>query len=109
MKLGLGAVNGKNIGAYSLQMTKVTPDEGTTHGLVSLDSGATWVNHGGGIPGGGTVLIAYAGSAGGMVPTAHTSITADIRVVTAIDKGSNLPLTQKIPLDGLLTFELVYL
>ncbi|MDZ4355438.1 MAG: DUF1120 domain-containing protein [Variovorax sp.] len=106
---GLGAVDGKNIGAYSLVITKETADQGATQHINSTDGGATWTSFPGVMSGDGGKLVAFAGSATGTVPGAHTSITADIRVVTAIDKGSNLPLTQKIPLDGLSTFELVYL
>ena len=108
-KFGLGAVNGKNIGAYSLQITKATPDQGVTRLLASVDGGASWPISEGGMTNNGVKLNAFAGSAAGTVPAAHTSITADIRVVTALDRGSNLPLTQKIPLDGLSTFEVVYL
>ncbi|WP_157755060.1 DUF1120 domain-containing protein [Variovorax boronicumulans] len=108
-KFGLGAVDGKNIGAYSLQITKETADQGSTKHINSVDGGATWSDFAGGMTGDGGTLVAFAASATGTVPGAHTAITADIRVVTAIDKGSNLPLTQQIPLDGLSTFELVYL
>ncbi|MDZ4355437.1 MAG: DUF1120 domain-containing protein [Variovorax sp.] len=109
MKFGLGAAGGKNIGAYSMEITKATPDQGTTRQLVSLDGGATWLVFAGGMTGDGGKLVAFADNAGATVPGAHISITADIRVVTALDRTSNLPLTQKIPLDGLSTFELVYL
>ncbi len=109
MKFGLGAADGKNIGAYSMQITKSTPDQGATKLLLSGDNGASWLNANGGLVGDGGTIFAFAGSATGTVPAAHTSITADLRVVTAIDKGSNLPLTQKIALDGLSTFEVVYL
>ncbi len=109
MKFGLGAVNAKNIGAYSLQITKETADQGATQHINSADGGATWSSFAGGLTGDGSEIVSFAGSATGNVPGAHTSVTADIRVVTAIDKGSNLPLTQRIPLDGLSTFELVYL
>ncbi len=109
MKFGLGAAGGKNIGAYSLQITGETSDQGATNHLASLDGGTTWSVFGGGMVGDGSRLIGFGDSATGKTPSAHTSITADIRVVTAIDKGSNLPLTQKIPLDGLSTFEVVYL
>ncbi len=107
-KFGLGAVDGKNIGAYSLEVTKATADQGATRRLASTNGGTAWAVSGG-LAADGSNLIAFAGSATGMVPTAHTSITADIRVGTAIDQASNLPLTQKVPLDGLSTFEVVYL
>lgn len=109
-KFGLGAADGKNIGAYSMQLTKATADQGGTRQLYSTDGGANWtVSNLVGMVVDGSLLFGFAGSAGGTVPGAHTSITADLRVVTAIDKGSNLPLTQRIPLDGLSTFELIYL
>ncbi|PIF78759.1 uncharacterized protein DUF1120 [Variovorax sp. 54] len=108
-KFGLGAVDGKNIGAYSLQITNETADQGTTKHIHSADGGTTWSDFAGGMTVDGSQIVAFAGSATGTTPGPHTSVTADIRVVTAIDKGSNLPLTQRIPLDGLSTFELVYL
>ena len=110
MKFGLGTADGKKIGAYSLQMTSQTSDAGPAHPIGSYDGGATWVALGtGGMGGNGNRLVAFANSATEYVPSAHTSITADIRVVTAIEPGSDLPLTRNIPLDGLSTFEVVYL
>ncbi|GER10986.1 DUF1120 domain-containing protein [Variovorax boronicumulans] len=108
-KFGLGAVDGKKIGAYSLQLVSQTADDGPAVSLESGNGGATWVAFGQiGLVGDGSKLVSFL-TGSGTAPNAHTSVTADIRVVTAIDKGSNLPLTQQIPLDGLSTFELVYL
>ncbi|PLC03931.1 hypothetical protein CY658_17975 [Variovorax sp. RO1] len=108
-KFGLGAVDGKNIGAYSFKIENETSDHGATRQIFSLNGGANWTLSAGGVAGDGSKLVAFTDSAAVNVPSPYTSVTADIRLVTAIDKGSNLPLTQKIPLDGLSTFELVYL
>ncbi|WP_341892360.1 DUF1120 domain-containing protein [Variovorax sp. YR752] len=108
-KFGLGALGGKNIGAYSFQIANETSDQGATTHILSMTGGANWVGSASGVAGDGSRLVAFAGSPTGTVPSPHTSVTAEMRLVTAIDKGSNLPLTQKIPLDGLSTFELVYL
>ncbi|PLC03930.1 hypothetical protein CY658_17970 [Variovorax sp. RO1] len=108
-KFGLGAVDGKNIGAYSLQITKETADNGPTQHIHSADGGASWSSFAGGLTVDGSKIVAFADTGTGIVPGAHSSVTADIRVVTAIDRGSNLPLTQRIALDGLSTFEVVYL
>ncbi|MES2251091.1 MAG: DUF1120 domain-containing protein [Pseudomonadota bacterium] len=110
-KLGLGASDGKNIGAYSLQVTSQTDDGNPTVTLQSTNGGASWWYGGdNGLMGDGGQIVSskrVVGTGGG--PDARKSVTANIRVVTAIDKGSNLPLTHAIPLDGLSTFELVYL
>ncbi|MDZ4355436.1 MAG: DUF1120 domain-containing protein [Variovorax sp.] len=109
MKFGLGASDGKNIGAYSMQIVKETADEGPTQHIHSADGGSIWTKFAGGLTVDGGEIVAFSGRAPQLVPGPHASVTADIRVVAVIDQGSHLPLTQKIPLDGLSTFELVYL
>ena len=108
-KFGLGtAAGGAKIGVYSLQITKSVPNAGTANYKISQDSGATWANSSGGIRNSSSTLMAW-GSDGTLVPAAYTSMATDIRVVAAIDKSSNLPITDEIKIDGLSTFEVKYL
>lgn len=107
-KMGLGAAdNGAKIGAYSLEISNEAADTGTTRRLRSADAGATWVAFGGQlIP---TYLYGFGDSATAAAPSAHKSISVDVRVVAAVDKTSNLPITNQIKIDGLSTFEVKYL
>jgi len=110
MKFGLGTSDGKNIGAYSLQVVRQNANGGGfSLALESGDGGVSWgfLNQRG-LWGDGSRLVSFSNTTSN-TPGANTSVTADIRVTTAIDQGSNLPLTHAIPLDGLSTFELVYL
>ena len=108
-KFGLGASDGKNIGAYSLQVVSQTSDGGFSLSLASEDGGINWGFLGmRGLKGEGNQLVSFSKTQSNL-PAASRSVTADIRVTTAIDKSSNLPLTHAIPLDGLSTFELIYL
>lgn len=107
-KFGLGAAdNGAKIGAYSLQISNETADTGATRRLASADSGSTWAPFGGGLT--TTSIVGFGNSATATVPSAHKSITVDLRVVAAVDKTANLPITNEIKIDGLSTFEVKYL
>ncbi|WP_397432127.1 DUF1120 domain-containing protein [Pseudomonas chlororaphis] len=107
-KYGLGvAPGGVNIGAYTLFLSGETSDAGATRRLASDDGGTTWVPFGGSVN--SSRLIGFSDSASGTAPTAHTSVTVNVAVVAAVDQASNLPLTDDIVIDGLSTFEVVYL
>lgn len=107
-KFGLGtADNGAKIGTYSLQISNETADTGTTRRLTSTNSGTSWAVFGGALA--NNNLVGFGGSATGTLPTAHKSISVDLRVVAAIDKTANLPITNEIKIDGLTTFEVKYL
>jgi hypothetical protein len=107
---GLGsAPDGANIGAYTLQLTGETSDVGTTRRLSSGNAGATWALFGGYLSGSGNTLVAFSNGSNNSVPAAHTTVTADISISAAIDKSVNLPMADEIPIDGLATFEIVYL
>ncbi len=108
-KFGLGHAPGNiNIGAYSVQLTNVTSDTGPVRVVRSQDGGATWewVQ---GFMSNDSILTSFGDSTTNNAPVAHSSITADIAVVAAVDKASNLPLADEIPIDGLATLEVVYL
>ena len=108
MKFGLGSAgNGAKIGAYSLQISNEVPDAGATQRIFSLDGGTTWATFQGGLS--TARLISFANSATSTVPAAHTSMAMDVRVVAAIDKAMNLPITNSITIDGMTTIEVRYL
>lgn len=109
-KFGLGAApNGANIGAYAIQLTGGTSDRGAVPRMFSANDGATWATWGGLVRNNATTLMAWGDGVTPNVPAAHTSLTADISVVAAIDRASNLPLANEIDIDGVATFEVVYL
>ncbi|MCY1216746.1 hypothetical protein D9M72_286310 [compost metagenome] len=111
MKLGLGTSDGKKIGAYSLKLLGLITSEGGAYIVQSDNGGTSWSQVGSksALVADGSRLIGAVNSSTTTTPNPHKSITTTIGVVTAIDKSSNLPLTHAIPLDGLSTFELVYL
>lgn len=108
MKFGLGtASNGAKLGAYSLQISNEVPDSGATQRIYSTDGGSTWATFLGGLS--TARLIGFSNSTTSTAPSAHTSMAMDVRVVAAIDKTSNLPITNEITIDGLSTIEVKYL
>lgn len=108
-KFGLGTVDGKKIGAYSLQVEDGTSEAGYARRLESQDGGAHWTTSEGVLTANGGKLFAFGDSSSEWQLLPHTSITADIGVFAVLDAGDNLPLAKRIPLDGLSTFELIYL
>jgi hypothetical protein len=73
--------------------------------LVSLDAGVTWASYVGVLY--KSALHAFASTDN--VPTALKTVSMDIAVTAGIDKAANLPVTDKEPLDGSMTIEIVYL
>lgn len=109
-KFGFGsAPGGVNIGAYVLQMNNGTSDRGPVTRMASSDGGTTWNAWSGFVGNNGVSLVSWNDGVTPNVLGAHTSITADVSIFAAIDRASNLPLTSEIPIDGLATFEVVYL
>lgn len=107
-KFGLGtADDGSKIGAYSMIISNETAGSGVARRLESTDSGTTWTPFSGIIREGS--IIGFGNSATATAPGAHTSIAVDLMVGAAIDKSSNLPITNEIKIDGLATFEVKYL
>lgn len=108
-KYGLGtASDGSRIGAYSMQIERTTSDAGEAVLLLGNADGTGWRRFGGGLRHTGE-LTAFGLGAGALEPAGHQLVTLDIGISTTIDSGSNLPLSEEIPLDGQSTFELVYL
>jgi hypothetical protein len=107
-KYGLGtAANGVKIGAYSMKIGSETSNEGVARRLGSVDGGATWQLFGGSLNKG--PLYGFGNCPTATVPAALTAITMTVRIVAAIDKAENLPITDEISIDGLTTFEVKYL
>jgi hypothetical protein len=108
-KFGLGtAPGGVNIGAYSIQFTGGTSNLGPVSRLWSSNNGVSWASFSGVIFH-TSGLFAWNDGVTAGVPGALTSLTADVTITAALDKASNLPLTNEIAIDGLTTFEVVYL
>lgn len=106
-KFGLGAVNGVNIGTYSIQLTSPTPDSGTTNILNSTDSGATWTASNGAVA--NNAMIGFGNSATATTATPHKTMNIGVRVVAAIVPANSLPLSSSVKIDGSTTFTVSYL
>jgi len=108
-QFGLGAAGGKNIGAFAFRFRTNTfqADGAAVDSIYSSTSGATWGTSNGIINNtGGYESWAKKGQT---VPVAAKVFTGTLDVQAAIDKTSNLDLSQEINLDGLATVSLVYL
>lgn len=106
---GLGAYQGKNIGVYNVFVTPgtFTADGSAVDVIYSLDrSLSRWEKADTGNI--GLVGISFA-STNTTTPGAYQAISGIFTVQATINKGSLLPLTENIPLDGSATVELMYL
>ncbi|WP_412525857.1 DUF1120 domain-containing protein [Burkholderia lata] len=106
---GLGTASGKNIGAYAFRFKTGTfqADGVAVDSIFSASSGATWTSSNG-----------IADNVGGyeswskkgqVVPVAAKVFTGTLELQAAIERTSNLDLSQEINLNGLATVSLVYL
>ncbi len=108
-QFGLGSAGGKNIGAFAFRFrtNSFTADGAAVDSIYSSTSGATWgTSNGVADNTGGYESWAKKGQT---VPVAAKVFTGTLDVQAAIDKTSNLDLSQEINLDGLATVSLVYL
>lgn len=108
---GLGASNGKNIGAYSVRtlVASFSADGTTPDVVVDSTNSNTWAKSTyGRFNGDGTGRQSFATS-GSTTPTAFKTMTGNLGVTAVLDKAANLPLTQNIDLDGSATIEVQYL
>lgn len=109
VQFGLGTASGKNIGAFAFRFrtNSFQADGAAVDSIYSNTKGSTWgtsngiVNNAGGYE-------SWA-KKGQTVPVAAKVFTGTLDVQAAIDKTSNLDLSQEINLDGLATVSLVYL
>lgn len=108
-QFGLGTAGGKNIGAFAFRFRKNTfqADGVAVDSIFSNTSGATWVTSNG-IANNNGGYESWA-TKGQLVPVAAKVFTGTLDVQAAIDKTSNLDMSQEINLDGLATVSLVYL
>lgn len=113
--LGLGAVGGKNIGAYaiSVQSTAGQGDGSPLTFIVSKDKGITWEKSDNGIlfPNDTSVIGSWSDNlASPMVPSAHTVFIQPFDVYLAVNKTDDMPpLSSEVLLDGQATFTLEYI
>lgn len=108
---GLGVVAGKTIGVYKVNMSmNVTADNAIVSVLNSIEN-APWfvatssVNH---FRGDGQIRKSFA-AGGATTPSAFKTVSGLLAISAILNKGSDLPLTQEIPLDGSATIEVLYL
>jgi hypothetical protein len=108
---GLGTVGGKNIGVYSLRVipTSWTADGTTPDSIYSDTASSGWAKSDNGLFGPTGAYRKAFSVAGTVIPGSYKTISGNFGVQVVIDKASNLPTTQDIPLDGSATIEVVYL
>ena len=107
---GLGAVDGKNIGGYVVRLVagSFTGDNTSVDIIQSDNKGIGWAKS-------EAISAFYKGrvqsfaTPGTVVPKDYKVMTGSLAVQAALNKGSELPLTQTIPLDGSATIEVKYL
>ena len=105
---GLGAYQGKNIGAYNIMVTPgtFTADGNQADVIYETAAGGVWNKSTTGNLGYTRQSFAPVNTT---VPGAYMTVTGVFTVQAAITKGSDLPLTETIPLDGSATIEVQYL
>ncbi|KMM80573.1 DUF1120 domain-containing protein [Pseudomonas deceptionensis] len=108
---GLGdAENGAKIGAYTLRVSNEVSDTGTVSRLFSQDEGAVWFKSAAAnsyLANGD--ILGFGVDTSSDTPSAHKSITVDLKVNASIAPANTLPLNDEIKIDGLGSFEVVYL
>lgn len=106
---GLGTVSGANVGGYIMQLAGVNVDAANNvPRLLSTNGGATWAAAGGVLYNDNAAIMSWGASAAAGV-TPGEVITGNFIVQAVLNKGSDLPLTSDVPLDGSATLTLVYL
>nr|WP_253901054.1 DUF1120 domain-containing protein [Stenotrophomonas maltophilia] len=104
-RFGLGQSSGENIGYYGVNIGKVVVDGAAGINLVTRDK-VRWddrqffYND--------AALINSFAVSGSSVPLPSTNSVAELSVDTYINPTSGLTVTNDVPLDGLVTLELMY-
>lgn len=105
---GLGSVDGRNIGAFTLMFSPPSVDGETGLTLESWN-GTTWRTYEWGVTPGLRYMTAWA-KADATTPSPITDLSTSIRVRAGVAARDDLPqLTAGVPLDGLVTIQLRYL
>ncbi|CAG4903726.1 DUF1120 domain-containing protein [Paraburkholderia saeva] len=106
---GLGTVNGINIGAYVVRMSGQGTGDGAAVDNIWSDNATTWTKASTASAVSPTKEFRSWATPGTLTPAAHTVFSQNFSIMAGVNKGSALPLNQDIPLDGLVTFSMVYL
>ena len=113
-KLGLGNANGAHIGAWGMWMEPTTVKaDGNT--VIPIATSTPLISADWQTPTSGTFWLAQTGTyrswaaPGTLTPVALTTLTGTLSVQAAINKGSELDLTQSITLDGLANIQIYYI
>jgi len=107
---GLGTVNGQKVGGYRVSMlpADVTGD-GVPVDVVYRDPGSYWIKTPNGFMSTNGAVHAWSKRDDDTAaPDSFRSIAATLTVEAVLQKPESLPLEREVPLDGSLTFELVY-
>ena len=107
---GLGSYQSKNIGVYNVFVTPgtFTADGGAVDVIAEKNfaGSGNWEKSSNGNL--GAVRHSFA-AANAITPGAYQTVTGIFTIQATINKGSELPLTENIPLDGSATVEVQYL
>jgi type 1 fimbria pilin len=101
---GLGIVDGKKVGVYVVGLTRVN-----TAGHIVSSNGGSWTMDYSYLDSKLRAFGTLVGTIYPFEPAAFSTYTGQLDIRVAIDKLSNLPAADSVPLDGSSTLELVYL
>lgn len=104
---GLGLVNGKRTGGYSVTLKNLRSSTGTLNPLVRVGTSASWQNSDGKVA---QRPSQYSWSSStSPVPASITQLTGTLEVKAVINRAQDLDLTRDVTLDGRATLELSYI
>lgn len=108
---GLGTVAGFNVGGYIIRVKQnsFTADGTAVSTITSTNSGTTWQSTAAGVVSKINTSLVTWKSPTLEGPVAFKNLSGTFSVQAFLNKGSELTLTDDVPLDGSATLELVYL
>lgn len=104
---GIGLVDGKKLGGYSLVYDKVLADGVTPRMLMSWDNGTTWQSADDSEM--WDFFLSVGDAAGPRIPVPVQNLSMDLAVHTNINPAQNLPVAQEMNIDGSATITVHYL